>query len=96
MPLKTTAIFNHPTIPALAEHIAEDFPAGAFPDLPGVRSGSAEDDLRPAAPAAPDPLPADDPLDAVLNALEAGRIDVDEALRRLSAAPFPVISDVTA
>ncbi|KMO28130.1 hypothetical protein VP06_28590 [Methylobacterium aquaticum] len=96
VPLKTTAIFNHPTIPALAEHIAEDFPAGAFPDLPGVRSGSAEDDLRPAAPAAPDPLPADDPLDAVLNALEAGRIDVDEALRRLSAAPFPVISDVTA
>jgi acyl carrier protein len=76
VPLKTTAIFNYPNIALLAAHIAEEFPA----------IGAPAEVMPPAARA--DLVPEDEEaaLHAVLQALETGDIDVDEALRRVTPA----------
>jgi hypothetical protein len=85
IPLKTTAIFNHPGIHELTAHIAEEFPnATASPAAP--ESAGAAATSPPSTPAAAATAETD-PLARVLRALEAGEIDVEEALRR---APLTV------
>ena len=74
IPLKTTAIFNFPGIRELAAHIEAEFPNAALP---------ATGPPMPHPPTAPD----EDVLGRVLRALEAGEIDVDEALRRAPLSP---------
>jgi acyl carrier protein len=74
IPLKTTAIFNFPGIRELAAHIEAEFPNAALP---------ATGAPMPYPPATPD----EDVLGRVLRALEAGEIDVDEALRRAPLSP---------
>ncbi|MGE0722832.1 MAG: SDR family NAD(P)-dependent oxidoreductase [Alphaproteobacteria bacterium] len=73
--LKTTAIFNYPTIPALAAHIAEEFPTVETAPAPAPPESNPE----------PAPDPSDAALAAILKALEEGTIDVDTALARVPA-----------
>jgi polyketide synthase PksN len=74
VPLKTTAIFNFPTIPLLAQHIAEEYASAAefVPPVEEPPSTLAE----PTTPKA---------MDDLFAALESGEIDLEEALRRAEA-----------
>jgi acyl carrier protein len=80
--LKTTAIFNHPNIPALAAYLVEE-----FPDAPLWASESG-DPAPVAAPPVVAPPVMTPPVgaggvDSILRALESGVLSVDEALRRI-------------
>ena len=74
VPLKTTAIFNFPTIPLLAQHIAEEYaaPDGLSPPVSEPLAAHVE----PPTPKA---------MDDLFAALESGEIDLEEALRRAEA-----------
>jgi acyl carrier protein len=74
VPLKTTAIFNFPTIPLLAQHIAEEYaaPAGLAPPVSEPLAACVE----PPTPKA---------MNDLFAALESGEIDLEEALRRAEA-----------
>lgn len=74
VPLKTTAIFNFPTIPLLAQHIAEEYAAPAAVTPPATEQPAAAIQATP-------PKAVDD----IFAALEKGEIDLEEALRRAEA-----------
>jgi acyl carrier protein len=74
VPLKTTAIFNFPTIPLLAQHIAEEYAAPSAVTPPATEQPAAAIQATP-------PKAVDD----IFAALEKGEIDLEEALRRAEA-----------